>query len=90
MVEFGAWFAANQKLTDEAIRLYEYCVYESAGLLEDGFISQNASAAACMNLGDIYFSLGKKSKALDLYGKIAGRESRNAIRSDIIYRIASI
>ena len=90
MVEFGAWFAANQKLTDEAIRLYEYCVYESAGLLEDGFISQNASTAACMNLGDIYFSLGKKSKALDLYGKIAGRESRNAIRSDIFYRIASI
>ncbi len=90
IVEFGAWFAADQKLTDEAIRLYEYCVYESGGLLEKGYISQNASSAACMNLGDIYFSLGKKSKALDLYGRIAGRESNNAIRSEIFYRIASI
>ena len=89
-VEFGAWFAANQKLTNVALRLYEYCVYESGGLLEDGFISQNSTTAACMNLGDIYFSLGKKSKALDLYGKAAGRESRNAIRSEIFYRIASI
>ncbi len=89
-VEFGAWFAADQKLTDEALRLYEYCVYESGGLLEEGFVSQNASTAACMNLSDIYFSLGKKSKALDLYGKAAGRESRNSIRSEIFYRIASI
>lgn len=90
IVEFGAWFAANQKLTDEAVRLYEYCVYESGGLLEEGFVSQNASIASCVNLGDIYFSLGKKSKALDLYGKAAGRESRNSIRSEIFYRIASI
>ena len=37
-----------------------------------------------------YFSLGKKSKALDLYGRIAGRESRNAVRSEIFYRIACI
>lgn len=90
LVEFGAWFAANEGLTDEAVRLYEYCVYESGGLLDEGFVSQNASAAACMNLGDIYFSLGNKAKALDLYGRIAGRESRNAVRSDIFYRIASI
>ena len=89
-VEFGAWFAAEEKLTDEALRLYEYCVYESAGLLDEGYISQQASTAACMNLADIYFSLGKKAKALDLYGKAAGRESRNSIRSEIFYRIACI
>ena len=43
-----------------------------------------------MNLGNIYVSLGNKSKALDLYGKAAGRESRNVQRSEIFYRIACI
>lgn len=89
-VEFAAWFATNERRTEEALRLYEYCVYESGGLLEEGFISQNASTAACMNLGDIYFSIGKKARALDLYGKVAGRESRNSVRSEIFYRIANI
>ena len=89
-VEFGGWFAAYKKLTDEAIRLHEYCVYESAGLLEDGLLSQTASTAACMNLGNIYISIGKRIKALDLYGKAAGRESNNAKRSELFYRIACI
>lgn len=90
IAEFGAWFSAFKKLTDEALRLYEYCVYESGGILEDGFISQDVSTASCMNLGDIYVSLGKNNKALDVYGKIAGRESRNSLRSEIFYRIACI
>ena len=90
IVEIGGWFAADQKRADEAIRIYEYCVYESSGLLEDGLISQNVSTASCMNLADIYFSIGKKSKALDLYGKAAGRESNNARRANIFYRIACI
>ena len=89
-IEFGAWFAADFKLMDEALRLHEYCVYESAGLLDEGYLSQTASTAACMNLGNIYVSIGKKSKALDLYGKAAGRESRNVQRSEIFYRIACI
>ena len=90
IVEFGAWFAAYNKLADEALRLYEYCVYESAGLLEEEFISQTVSTASCLNLGSIYISLGKKAKALELYGKTAGRESSNAKRSEIFYRIACI
>lgn len=90
IVEFASWFAAYKKMTNEALRLHEYCVYESAGLLEDGYISQLASIAVCMNLGSIYFSLGKKGKALDLYGKAAGRESSNAKRSELFYRIACI
>lgn len=90
IVEFASWFASYFKLTDEAIRISEYCVYESGGLLENGFISPKAGTAVCMNLGDIYFSLGKKSAALDLYGKVAGRESRNSKRSEIFYRIANI
>ena len=43
-----------------------------------------------MNLGNIYVSLGKKGKALDLYGKAAGRESNNVKRSELFYRIACI
>ena len=90
MMEFGAWFAAYNRMADEAVRLHEYCVYESAGLLDEGYISQAVSTASCLNLGSIYVSLGKKLKALDLYGKTAGRESSNAKRSEIFYRIACI
>ena len=90
IVEMAAWFASDLKKTNEAIRIYEYCVYESAGLLEDGLISPLVSSASCMNLANIYFSIGKKDKALDLYGKIAGREVNNAKRSEIFYRIACI
>ena len=90
IMEFGAWFAAYNRMADEAVRLHEYCVYESAGLLDEGYISQSVSTASCLNLGSIYISLGKKLKALDLYGKTAGRESSNAKRSDIFYRIACI
>ena len=89
-IEFGAWFAAYTKRVDEALRLHEYCAYESAGILEDGYLAQTASTAICMNLGNIYFSLGKKAKALDLYGKAAGRESNNEKRSELFYRIAGI
>jgi len=89
-VEFAAWFAAENKMAEEALRLHEYCVYESSGLRDEGYISQSVSTAACLNLGSIYVSLGKKSQALDLYGKTAGRESSNAKRSEIFYRIACI
>ena len=90
IMEFGAWFAAYNKMADEALRLHEYCVYESAGFLDEGYISQSVSTASCLNLGSIYVSLGKKAKALDLYGKTAGRESSNAKRSEAFYRIACI
>jgi len=90
IAEFAAWFASDQKLYDEAIRLYEYCVYESGGVLYEGLVSPSVSTISCMNLADIYFSIGKKDKALELYGKAAGRESRNYTRSEIFYRIACI
>ena len=44
--------------------------------------------ALCLIL--LYFSTGKKERALDLYGKAAGRESKNYLRSDIFYTIANI
>ena len=88
--EFAAWFATDQKKYDEALRLYEYCVYESGGVLFQGIVSPAVSTVSCMNLADIYYSTGKKDKALELYGKAAGRELRNYTRSEIFYRIASI
>ena len=88
--ELAAWFATEQKKFDEAVRIYEYCVYESGGILYKGIVSPVVSTVSCMNLADIYFSTGKKDKALDLYGKAAGRESRNYLRSEIFYRIANI
>lgn len=90
IVEIAGWFAADLQKTDEAIRIYEYCVYESAGILKEGVVSPYVSSSACMNLADIYFSTGKTDKALDLYGRTAGRESRNSLCSEIFYRIACI
>lgn len=90
MAEFAAYFAARQKLYDETIRFYEYCVYESGGLLKDGLVSPYVSTISCMNLADAYYSTGKKEKALDLYGKTSGRESSNYLRSVIHCRIAQI
>lgn len=90
VVEIAGWFATYNKKVDAAIRIYEYCVYESSGFLEDKLISPYVSASACMNLADLYYSTGRKDKAIELYGKIAGRESNNALRSEIYYRIANI
>ena len=88
--EFAAWFATDEKRFDEALRIYEYCVYESGGILYEGIVSPLVSTVSCMNLADIYFSTGKKEKSLDLYGKAAGRESNNYLRSEVFYRIANI
>lgn len=90
MVEIAAWFAVNQNLNEVATRIYEYCVYESNGILEDNVIAQYVSTGACMNLADIYYSNNKKEKAIDLYGRAVGRESKNPLRSDIYLRIANI
>ena len=90
ITEAGAYFALKANRINEAIRMYEYIVFESGGILEDGEISMYSTTSACMNLADIYFSYGTRNKALNLYGKAAGRESRNRIRSDIYYRIANV
>lgn len=90
MVEIAAWFAAYFGIYDEAFRFYEYVVYESAGILQDGFISPLVSTISCLNLAEMYYSVGKEEKALDLYGKAAGREVDSQLRSECFYRIATI
>lgn len=90
IAEAGAYFAVKNNRLNEAKRMYEYLVYESGGILEADEVSMYSTTPACMNLADIYFSYGTRAKALSLYGKAAGRESRNRIRSNIYYRIASV
>ena len=90
LVEYAGYFAQNQGLYDETLRIYEYCVYESSGILEENQIAPNVSNTTCMNLADIYYSNGNKDKALNLYGKTAAREMQPKRRSEIYYRIALI
>lgn len=90
MAEFGAFFAAATKQLPQALRIYEYCVFESSGMDLHGEISTGVSTAACMNLADLYYANGEKTKALELYGKAAGREMRKKLRSEIFLRIANI
>ncbi len=90
MAEFGGYFACLNKCFAEALRIYEFCVFESGGITSDGQISTRVGTAPCMNLSDMYFANGEKQKAMDLYGKTAGREVDNKLRSEIFYRIANI
>ncbi len=90
LLEYAGYFAQSQGLYDETLRIYEYCVFESSGILEENQISPNVSNMTCMNLADIYYSNGNKDKALNLYGKTATREMQPKRRSEIYYRIALI
>lgn len=90
MQEFAALIAMNQKKYNLSYRLYEQCVYGGSGSVFEDTISPFVSTGACMNLADIYYSVGLSEKAIDLYGKAAGRESSRYLRSEIFYRIACI
>lgn len=88
--EFAAYFAACQKMYNETIRFYEYCVYESGGVSEKEKVSPYVSIPSCMNMADIYYSIGKKEKAVLLYGYIIGIETNAYRKSEASYRLACI
>lgn len=88
-LELCAYFTLIHNEADLALRLYEYCVFESAGKREFD-ISPKVSSNTGLNLGNLYYGLALKDKALDTYGKVAGRETDKKIRSEAFYRIASI
>lgn len=91
--EYAAWFAAYQRYADTAERLYEYCVYESSGIPEDGEnkkIAAFVSTSSCMNLAMIYSSLGAVPQSLDLYGAAASRAVDTKQKGEIMYRMAVI
>ncbi len=88
--ETAAWICCMKNLQQEALRFYEYCVYESSGILDEGELSKFCTDEAAVNLANIYFARGLKDKSLDLYGRIAGISKRKKMRSEIFYRIANI
>lgn len=88
-LEPAAYFAVMYKKTDDALRMFEYSVFESSGI-RSADISSQVTTETAMNLANLYYGLALKDKALDLYGKIASRESVPVKRSAAFYRIASI
>lgn len=92
--EYAAWFAAYQRYADTAVRLYEYCVYESGGFSADDEaqkkISAYVSISSCMNLAMIYSSLGSNEQSLDLYASAASRTVDVKQKAEIMYRMALI
>lgn len=90
LVEFSGWFAADSKLLEESKKIYEYCVFEGGNKQNDLQISPAAAMSALLNMADIYYSTGDSETALKLYGKAAGRQCSNRVRSDIYYRIAKV
>lgn len=88
-LEMAAHFALKNKKVDEALRMYEFCVFESAGS-RAGDISPKVSSESAMNLANMYYGLALKDKAMNLYGKIAARETNARMRSMAFYRIAEI
>lgn len=88
-LEMVSWFAMKEKKTEEALRIMEFCTFESAGDRGEE-VSPKVSTKTALNLANLYYGLSQKEKALDLYGKIAGRETNNKLKSLAFYRIASI
>ena len=88
--EYASWFAAYNRLADTAIRLYEYCVYESGGIADGKTISSLVSTPSCMNLAMLYESLGSSVQALDLYAAASVRAADAMQRAEIQYRMALI
>jgi len=88
-LETAALFAINNKMTDEALRMFEYCVFESAGS-RSGEVSPKVSSETALNLANLYYGIAQKDKALDLYGKTAARENNSSLRSLAFYRIGAI
>lgn len=90
-VEYLAWFASFAHYANPALRLYEYAVYESASPSnETEEISPKASLTSVINLAMIYSSTRNTSKAIELYGRAAGRISNPIEKSEVMYRIAKL
>lgn len=89
-IEYGAYYSALNKKSEDALFLYEYCVYEKGGVETKKIISPYATDASVINLAMIYNSLGKTKTALDLYAKVSGRCSDLSVKSLVMYRMALI
>jgi len=71
----------DEGFVDEAQKLYETYIFDRACLHD---------TVAAMNLGAIYNATGSYSKALDLYGSLAGSTDDSELASEIHYRMGYI
>ena len=88
--EYLSYFAANHFRADDALALYEYCVFGNGGNKDTRTVSPLVSDASCMNLALVYNSLGRRTEALDLYSKCAGRAGDFKTKSFVMYRMAEL
>lgn len=86
-LEYAAYFAALSLRINDSVCLYENAVFEGGN---KNHISALVDDKSCANLAMIYYSLGNKNEALDLYGRINGRTSNVFLRSMVMYRMALI
>ena len=77
----AAWFRLNDGFVDEAKKLYETYIFDR-GCIND--------TVAAMNLGAIYTATGAFSKALELYGSLAGTTAEPDLASEVHYRMGYI
>ena len=77
----AAWFRLNDGFVDEAKKLYETYIFDR-GCIND--------TVAAMNLGAIYTATGAFSKALELYGSLAGTTTEPDLASEVHYRMGYI
>lgn len=86
-LEYAAYFAALSLRIDDSLCLYENAVFEDG---DKNHVSSIVDDKSCINLAMIYYSVGDKKSALDLYGKINGRSSDMYLKSLVMYRMALI
>ena len=85
--EYAFYFFALSGRNSDSVRLGEYCVFENG---EKDFVNVAVSDSAAMNLASIYYSIGQKTDALELYKKVNGRSSAKKIKALAMYRMALI
>ncbi|MCR4940568.1 MAG: hypothetical protein K5930_10755 [Treponemataceae bacterium] len=77
----AAWFRLDDGFIDDAKKLYETYIFDR-NCINDFY--------AAMNLGAIYYVTGAFSKALDLYGTLAGATQDSILASEVHYRMGYI
>lgn len=84
--EFASYFSVLDKKLNETLFLHERLVFEQ----NSEYISSLVSDITVINLSMIYSSLGKNTKAIDLYSKVVSRSCDDKLKSLVMYRLSNI
>ncbi len=87
---YAAYFAAVQKKTVVALKLYEYIVNESISNNKNEYISPVAGWEDENNLAMIYSSIGRRDKAVTLYSKAISYTIIPDEKAESLYRLGCI